>query len=257
MSSLSVISSASATDVGLVRDANEDSLLLANNIGLYGVADGMGGHAGGKQASSMAMTVIEEVLRSGDLPKTLANAESMKTAPTPMMLQDAIMAASRRIFDAGQAEPKLRGMGTTVTIIAINGTRAFIGHVGDSRCYLLRDDSLRLLTTDHSLVNDQVRAGLMTPAQAQVSDLRNIITRSVGCARQVEVDTVGVDVATGDRFLLCSDGLTNTVDDDAIAASLRSPSLDDAAGALIESALESGGLDNVTVVCLDVGTTSD
>jgi PPM family protein phosphatase len=167
-------------------------------------------------------------------------------------LADSIRFACSNIYDTALDDVSLRGMGTTATLLLIASGRAFLAHVGDSRCYLLRGDTFVQLTEDHSLVNEQVQAGLMTEAEARTSHLKNIITRSVGFEPDVAVDTLVLPLQPGDRFLLCSDGLTNLVQDPELAKKLAQPSIEQVPAALVELANDRGGDDNITVICLEV-----
>jgi serine/threonine protein phosphatase PrpC len=241
------IRSGAASDVGRVRSVNQDSLLVLADRGLFVVADGMGGHQGGEVASQLAV----EVLRASFVDAT-ADA-----------LAEAIADANERIFDAGEADPDLRGMGTTLVAAAIlpdqelDGVDAeahvLVANVGDSRAYLFRGGDLTQLTEDHSMVADLLREGRISEEEAEVHPQRNIVTRVLGVYDTVDVDLWPVDAVRGDRLLLCSDGLFNEVAPDQIAAVLRR--LDDpqdAASELVRRANEGGGRDNVTVVVLDV-----
>ena len=236
-----------ATDVGRVRSINQDSYLVLADKGLYVVADGMGGHQGGEVASKLAV----DVLRATYLDST-ADA-----------LAEAIADANERIHDVGEADPDLRGMGTTVVAAAVvpdddvdaadDEAQLLVANVGDSRAYLFRGGDLTQLTEDHSMVADLLREGRISAEEAEVHPQRNIVTRVLGVYDQVEVDLWPVDAVRGDRLLLCSDGLFNEVAADQIAAVLRR--LNDpqeAASELVRRALEGGGRDNVTVLVLDV-----
>jgi protein phosphatase len=245
------IRSAGLSDVGRVREHNEDAHLIVDEIGLYVVADGMGGHLGGQTASSIAVkTVGESVDRNKQAMLDGALVMPLESSPVPRLLADAVRAACAAIYDAAQNDPDLQGMGTTVTTLVLQGGRAFIAHVGDSRCYLQRGDRIIQITDDHSLVNEQIKAGLITREQARQSRLKNIITRSVGFEKDVAVDTFALPVQEGDRFLMCSDGLANFVDDTEIGIALATLPLDQVPRAMVDLANERGGDDNITVVCL-------
>ena len=252
------IRSAGKSDVGRVREKNEDSFLVSDELGLFVVADGMGGHLGGQMASSLAVKTIGEVIgnRRSELEAAPAD-EPLETVSVPRILADAVRAACSTIYDTAQHDPELQGMGTTVTAMVVRGPRAFIAHVGDSRCYLQRGTRVIQITDDHSLVNEQIKAGLITREQARSSRLKNIITRSVGFERDVAVDTFALPVQPNDRFLLCSDGLANFVDDTEIGLALASMPIDDVPLKLIELANERGGDDNITVVCLTADGSHD
>jgi serine/threonine protein phosphatase PrpC len=247
-----VIRSAGKSDVGKVREKNEDSLLVNDALGLYVVADGMGGHVGGQRASSLAVQTIDAAIVShqGVIAQAIAD-EPVEGTTLSQVLSDAVRAACAAIFDTAQSDTSLQGMGTTVTAMLLYSGRAIVAHVGDSRCYLHRDEQIMQITDDHSLVNEQIKAGLISREQARTSRLKNIITRSVGFERDVAVDTFTLPVSSGDKFLLCSDGLINLVEDAEIGRCLVEETLDVAASKLIDLANLRGGDDNITVVCLE------
>jgi protein phosphatase len=235
------------------REHNEDSWLVNEDIGLYVVCDGMGGHAGGETASRLAVQTVERELigarmRSDD---PFASAAPLSDTPLAGALREAIEGACAAVFRTSRANPELQGMGTTCIALLLHGGTAILGHVGDSRAYAMRDGEAIQLTEDHSLVNEQVRAGLLTYDEARHSRLKNIITRSVGFEEDVLVDLLGFETAPGDRYLLCSDGLSNLVDNEEIATQLlRHDDPERACRALIDLANERGGDDNVTVVVI-------
>lgn len=225
---------AAATHVGRVRTSNEDSYLVDDQLGIFAVADGMGGHAAGEVASSVALDAIQGSLQSGST------------------IDTAVSLANASVREQAAENPDLAGMGTTLTLLSIVGTPT-IGHVGDSRAYRLRNGTLQLLTDDHSLVAELVRAGRLTPEQAATHPRRSIITRALGADENVTVDLVPVEILEGDRILLCSDGLPTMISDDAIRAALSNPAdVPDIAQNLIELANAAGGEDNVTVIVADV-----
>lgn len=223
----------SATDIGRVRERNEDSMLV--DPPLYVVADGMGGHRGGQVASQVALEAMEE-LETGD----------------GGSLAEHVRRANRAVWDRSVEDERLSGMGTTLTAARIAGGSALIAHVGDSRAYLLRDGSLRQLTTDHTLVARMVKSGEITEAEAEVHPHKNVLTRALGTDEQVEVDEDSIALVDGDRLLLCSDGLTGMVTEDQIQAILEtSEQPQQAADRLVKAANRAGGIDNITVVVLD------
>lgn len=241
-----------ATDVGLRREVNEDSFLMLPRNGIWIVADGMGGHAGGQVASALT---VETVGRS--LVRRLADAERAARRDggrinIPLILEHSVRDACSGVFDEAQRRPELAGMGSTVTVMLVYGAFAYFGHVGDSRAYLVRDGQIHQLTEDHSLVQEQVAAGLITPEQARVSMMRNIITRSIGFEREVKVDTGAVPLARGDVFVLCSDGLTGHVEDHEILEIVQTHDRRRTPRALIDLANERGGEDNSTVIVATV-----
>ncbi len=238
------LSSFAGTDVGLARSGNEDSHLRGRTV--FAVADGLGGHQGGEVASAMAV----EPLAALD-GRAFADADQAAEALTA-----AIRAANQAILQRGRSDPELWGMGTTVTAAAVAHDRVLqLAHVGDSRAYLLRKGApLRQLTTDHTVVAEAVERGLLTREQAAIHPQRGVVTRAVGLDPDVRVDLPEpLELEPGDQVLLCSDGLTEVVDDDQIAGVLADQ-VDggDACGTLIAAANRAGGPDNVTVVLLRV-----
>ena len=232
----------SATDVGRVRTNNEDNLLVVEDRDLYAVADGMGGHAGGEVAS---LTAVEAL-------KAAYNNERTADA-----LADAMRHANRAVWSRAGEDSSLRGMGTTMTAVALvdeDGEEVLaVANVGDSRAYLLRDGELDQLTDDHSLTEELVRRGELTPEEAAIHPQKHILTRVLGMDTEVEVDCFRVVPYRGDRVLLASDGLFNELDDGQIASLLRRlADPDEAARELVRAAKSSGGNDNITVVVVDV-----
>jgi protein phosphatase len=240
------------TDVGRKRDQNEDSFFVDGELGLFVVADGMGGHAGGATASKMAVQAIETRMRAAReaTPELFTPSGSLEESTIPEILREAVESACQAIFQTAQGDAALAGMGTTVTAVAVAGPKAFVAHVGDSRCYLARRDRIYQVTEDHSLVNEQLKAGAITPDEARHSRFRNIITRSVGFESDVAVDLMGIDLEAGDRIVVCCDGLSNMVEDSEILEIVSTVPLESSPKALIELANERGGDDNVTVVVI-------
>ena len=236
-----------ATDVGRVRSHNEDSFLVDDEAGLYLVADGMGGHAGGAHASQLSVDVVRKVVRRGMAQLSGVSPEARNATITEMLCA-AASEASARIFDQAEAEPRLQGMGTTLTGLFLYGERGYVVHVGDSRAFLMRGGTCRQLTNDHSWLNEQVQAGLLTEEEAAVSDLKHIITRSVGFERHVEADVIPLNVSLGDAFLLCSDGLANYVEPEEIAELARDHWYADLPQLCTDLANKRGGDDNITVL---------
>ncbi|MDQ3914556.1 MAG: Stp1/IreP family PP2C-type Ser/Thr phosphatase [Actinomycetota bacterium] len=227
------------TDVGRVRQGNEDSYLLEPPI--YAVADGMGGHIAGDVASATAVDVIAAGAR---------DAQSLDGSA----LADLVTRANEAIWEKARSDPALHGMGTTCTLLMIDGDTAYLAHVGDSRAYLLRGDSLTQLTEDHTLVERMVREGRLSAEEAANHPQRSVITRALGVDQHVQVDMLREQLSRGDRILLASDGLTSMVEADEIAGVLAAE--DDpqaAADRLVEMANAAGGEDNVTVLVVDVG----
>jgi len=249
---MSKFRSAARTDVGMKRDHNEDSFLVNEDIGLYVVCDGMGGHAGGETASRLAVQTIEKELISAKLriDDPFSAKASLPESPLAGALREAVEGACAAVFRSSRAHPELAGMGTTCISLLVQGEHAIVGHVGDSRAYLVRDGQVWQLSEDHSLVNEQVRAGLLTEEEAKHSRLKNIITRSVGFEEDVLVDVVGVETRSGDKFLLCSDGLSNLIDNDEIRDALVQTELGQVPEMLIQLANSRGGDDNITVIAV-------
>ena len=245
--------SAGLTDVGRKRDHNEDSFLIDDELQLYVVADGMGGHAGGGTASRIAVETIDKKLR--DLRATMpekAGPTNLQDSAVPETIRSAVEQACLAIFAKAQEDPELAGMGTTVISLMLDDAHAFFAHVGDSRAYLVRGDLIQQISEDHSLVNEQIKAGMITPEEARHSRYRNIITRSVGFEEEVQVDVMGLLAEPGDTFILCSDGLANMLEDSEILETVRSETLQGIPAKLIEMANERGGDDNITVVAVRV-----
>jgi PPM family protein phosphatase len=234
---LRIADHASITDVGRQRHTNEDNFY--DEPPLFAVADGMGGAQAGEVASEMA---IEEFVQERDT-----------DAPAEKQLQHIAQGANRKIFEVAQADSRRAGMGTTLTAAMLDGQSVAVGHVGDSRLYLFRDGDLERLTRDHSLVEEFVRQGKLTPEQAEKHPQRSVITRALGPEGSVEVDTFRIPARDGDVFLLCSDGLSGMVADDTMAAILNEGGpLDATARKLIEAANDNGGRDNITAVLFRV-----
>lgn len=242
--------SAGLTDVGRKRNHNEDSFLVDEELQLFVVADGMGGHAGGGTASRLAVETIDREMRAAkNAPDRPFDSNSpLQDSPLPEYLRGAVEKACFEIFKAAQEDPRLAGMGTTTIALCVHGEHALFAHVGDSRAYLVRGDLIQQISEDHSLVNEQIKAGMITPEEAKHSRYKNIITRSVGFEEEVQVDVMGIVTEPGDFFILCSDGLANLVDDKEIREAVSSGSLEDAPKKLIELANERGGDDNITVI---------
>jgi protein phosphatase len=242
------------TDVGQRREQNQDALLIDEPLGLFVVADGMGGHAGGGTASRIAVETIRKaiLLAREEEPALFGSGAEGEENPLPDLLGHAVEQACAAIFEASQADTELAGMGTTVTAVLVDGHSAFVAHVGDSRAYLLRAGHIYQVTQDHSLVAEQLRSGVITEEDARNSRYKNIITRSVGFEREVLVDLMGLELEAGDAIVSCSDGLTNLVDDQEIL-SLVEEAGTDAVERLVDLANERGGDDNITVAMVLLG----
>jgi protein phosphatase len=237
---------AARTSTGRVRSSNEDAFGYRPERGIYVVCDGMGGAAGGEVASRMAVeTVLERVSTEDGMPEG-------------ERLHEAIAEANRVVLERAESEPGLYGMGTTLVALLLGAgagaSPALIAHAGDSRCYRLRRGKLLRITHDHSLVDEQMRLGTMTQEEADRSPFRSVITRAIGTQKSVTEDVVALDVEKGDVFLLCSDGLTREVNEEAIGRILGAGGdLERAAQSLVDAANEAGGRDNVTALVVGIG----
>ena len=229
------------TDKGLKREGNQDSYLVEDRLGLYIVADGVGGHFGGEVASALAVETVREVVN---------HPRATEFRPRDVLAQ-AYEEASHRIFDRAAQESKLNGMGTTMVMSYVRENKIHIANVGDSRAYLYRKPFLWQLTEDHSLVNEQIRLGMMTEEQARKLIGKNVITRSVGFERDVFPDLLERELFDGDSYIFCSDGLSGMVPDNEICHILNTNAIDKTAQILVQRALDHGGDDNVTVLVVN------
>lgn len=239
------------TDVGRVRENNEDAYRIEASLELFVVSDGMGGEAHGEVASGLTVeTVIEHCQASlANLSTPLFGEPRPDFSPRTNRLASAVHLANKRIYDAGERNLTQRGMGATVVAAWFEGSRLSLAHVGDSRAYLLRGGSLEQLSADHSLVAEQVRQGLLTPQQAEASELQNVLTRALGPHDDVAVDVEEHMLLPGDTLLLCTDGVSRMVTDEEIASTLiTSLAAQQAADRLIDLANENGGVDNSTAI---------
>jgi PPM family protein phosphatase len=234
---------AAATDRGRKRPSNEDAFGFSIENGVYVVCDGMGGAAAGEIASSIA---VEEMLR--------LFSSRAEEALMPSIAEEAITAANKAVFTRAQRNENLSGMGTTLVGLVVRERNVWVLNIGDSRCYRLRERRLEQLTLDHSLVEEQVRLGRMTAAEALRSPLKNVITRAVGTQSHVTADVLELKVEAGDLFLLCSDGLTRELPDSTIESilSVESP-LQELCTRLVNSAKKAGGHDNITCILVRAG----
>ncbi len=250
------ITSCGITDVGMKRTNNEDNYLVNDELNLFVCCDGMGGHVGGEYASAIAVNTVEEVLASIETdPDAVSPEADGPVERTREKLRYAIRLAGKRIFEKASAEPEYKGMGTTALALLLELGNFYIAHVGDSRGYLLREGRIEQLTEDHSLVYQKVKEGVLTPEEAKTHKLRNIITRSLGYMEEVEVDIQVRAVRRGDKFLLCSDGLSNHVSTAEIGELLQRNSPQQTARQLVQLACDRGGDDNITVVAVRVDET--
>jgi protein phosphatase len=240
------------SDIGRKRGRNEDSYLVNPELKLFMVADGMGGHSGGEFASRFAVNTIEEVIQSmnTDPEATVISGVNSDEADFGDRLRYAIQVASQKIYDQAMFDQELKGMGTTVAALILDKKRVCIANVGDSRVYLVRNNAIKQITQDHSLVSEQMRAGIISENDAKKHKFKNIITRSVGYQEEVEIDLTYLDLQSGDSLVLCSDGLTNQVDDPVILESIvrHGSHIESSCRELVKKANENGGDDNITVV---------
>jgi PPM family protein phosphatase len=243
------------SNVGMRRLQNEDSYLINDKLRLYVVADGMGGHQGGEFASKLAVSTMEEMVRKllgGDPEDTQIEGVNTKGADPGGCLKHAIAEAGRRIHQQALYDENLRGMGTTTVAALVMAPSIYIANVGDSRAYLIRHQTIEQVTEDHSLVSEQVRAGVLKAEDAKGHKLKNIITRSVGYQEEVDSDVTVLNPQVGDRILMCSDGLSNLVGDEEILKIVSHEEPPKACETLVREANRRGGDDNITVVILQV-----
>jgi len=247
---------ASLSHPGMVRSHNEDAAFVDGVAGLAVLADGMGGYNAGEVASGIAVDVISrnmlpDLTSRRDLTKVDSSSGRSHAA---LLLQHQIEMANKAIYETAQTRPECAGMGTTIVASVFCGNRASIGHVGDSRCYRLRGDVLEQLTRDHSLLQEQIDSGMLTPERAKYSLNKNLVTRALGIDESAPVDIVEYRVEAGDVYLLCSDGLTDMVDADVIGSTLvrNRSNLGAAAAELVELANRGGGRDNISVVLVGI-----
>lgn len=273
---------------GRKRERNEDSYLVDPDTGILAVADGMGGHQGGATASRMAvellakelgeargdfdwavrkqkdisvrvteeMPAITDTSETGDLAPTIPGTDevlppggaAMIFSPALELMRSIVRRASSQIFEAAWQKPELRGMGTTLTAVLVHGGKAHVVHAGDSRCYMFRDGQLRQLTDDHSWINEQLKAGAISEAEARSSRFRHVITRSIGFERDTDADLKSVPVSPGDCFVLCSDGMSNYIEHGELERIIAMTWYRSLPQRLIELANDRGGDDNITVV---------
>ena len=243
------------TDVGLQRDHNEDAVASDDAMGFVVLADGMGGYKAGEVASEMAVLSITAELMEG-----LANQQPGKVDSAlgkqaeAQLIFDAVKSANEVIYSVSQSQPQCAGMGTTLVVGVFTNNKLLVGHVGDSRMYRLRDQKLSQITEDHSLLQEQIKSGLITPEQAKYSANKNLVTRALGIDPEVELELNEYDVEVGDIYLVCSDGLSDLVDDEVIESALNKlmPDINVAAQALVQLANENGGKDNISVILIKV-----
>ena len=244
---------AGKTDKGRCRSKNEDFFLVDADLGFMVVADGMGGHAAGEVAAELASTLctkqLKKSLQTGHVPVFYHVPPKDGLDPRSLILGDCVKFSNQAVYEAAQSSPDKHNMGTTLVAALWLDDRLAVAHVGDSRLYVVHSNRLQQCTTDHSFVQEQVTKGLLKPEEAEKSDLRNMLTRSVGVNENVDVDVVEVPLAQGDFILLCSDGLTKMLDDDQIALVFQNEmEPQKIVDELVRRANEAGGGDNITAV---------
>jgi protein phosphatase len=250
-----VLEIASCTDPGMVRSHNEDSIASDAANGLVVLADGMGGYNAGEVASGMATTVI-----TTEMQQILAHTPPFEIDPktnqemAPQLVRDQVLKANTSIYQAAQSQPQYAGMGTTLVVCLFYDNRVLVAHLGDSRLYLLRDGQFRQVTRDHSLLQEQIDSGLLTPEQAKHAQHKNLVTKALGIDPSVEPEIHEYPTRPGDLYLLCSDGLCDMVEDDDICMALEAfgANLNLAAQQLVQMANDNGGRDNVSVILVRV-----
>ena len=254
---------ASMSDTGKIRSHNEDAVIVSGDAGFVVLADGMGGYNAGEVASSMATTIIQQVIESqiqesllADASATVDTAGAAVDHPTgaEALLVNAIESANLAIFDASVQVPDYTGMGTTVVVALFHDHGVTVAHVGDSRAYRLRDGVLSQITRDHSLLQEQIDAGLITVEQAKFAQHKNLITRAVGVDVVIDIESSYFEVLAGDCYLLCSDGLSDMLSDVALAEIVDDcgENITAATGKLVAQANENGGRDNISVILVRV-----
>ncbi len=235
------------TDVGMVRDTNQDAfkiLALGQGAGLALVCDGMGGAQGGDTASYIAKKVIAETIQE-------KYCDTMGAEAAKILVRESVLQANHAIYQTAREDAELAGMGTTVVLALLYQNHAYVAHVGDSRLYRYRDHQLTQLTRDHSYIQEMVDRGELSPDQARVHPDRNFITRAVGIQWDVEIDLHVLELEPGDRLLLCTDGLSSTCTDEQIGEVLSQNPLEESAEILVRLANQGGGHDNITVVIVE------
>jgi protein phosphatase len=253
------IVSGGVTDVGRVRTNNEDCFRIVAPLHLFVLSDGMGGEAHGEVASALAVETVVQHCSDGEknAAATLYGEQQPGWSDKTRRLSSAAHLANKKIFESAHEHPDQQGMGATLTAAWIDGSRLSIAHVGDSRAYLLRNGSLQQLTSDHSLVAEQVRQGILTPAEAEESEMQSVLLRALGSQPDVQIDAEEYLLIARDIVLLCSDGLTRMVIEPEIAGTLQAePDATRAAQKLVELANDRGGADNITVVVIRIGAES-
>jgi serine/threonine protein phosphatase PrpC len=243
------------TDVGQRRDHNEDAIASDDSMGFVILADGMGGYKAGEVASEIAVLSVTAELKEAMMSVRPGQVDTMlgKQAEAKLII-DAVRNANAAIYNVSQTQPQCAGMGTTLVVGLFTNNKLLVGHIGDSRMYRLRNQVLTQITEDHSLLQEQIKSGLITPEQAKFSATKNLVTRAVGIDPEVELELNEYDVEVDDIYLLCSDGLSDLVEDELIQATLNmlSSDLPEAAQKLVQMANDNGGKDNISVILVRV-----
>jgi serine/threonine protein phosphatase PrpC len=240
-----------ATDVGLTRNHNEDNFLVDRKLNLFIVADGMGGHAAGEIASSVAVHEVRKVLMESRevIDRYASSGSVLRRQPVLSLIDRAISQACQLVYRLAQEDSERHGMGTTLSMLLIINGRGFVGHVGDSRIYMTRGAEAKLVTEDHSVINELIKSGRLNPEEAHNSPYKNAVTRAVGVHEAVEVDTFDFEVKPGDNYLLCSDGLSGYFErDEEIKPYLADEDIKQIPQRLIDYANHCGGKDNITAI---------
>ncbi|MFC2171750.1 Stp1/IreP family PP2C-type Ser/Thr phosphatase [Acidobacteriota bacterium] len=242
------------SDVGKKRTNNEDHILQDDELGIFVVCDGMGGHAAGEVASSQCCSIVHDILKENyskiqtykEIPSYDNRKESL------YLLEEAIHTACKTLYDTAVADDSKRGMGTTCVVIAIAGDHALVAHVGDSRAYMIRQGAAYQITEDHSFVSEHLRKGLISPEEATKRVYRSVLTRSVGYRESVQVDTLNLELMPGDAFLICTDGLTEYLDEDEYVFLFEDTALQEIPKKLVDVANNRGGKDNISCIAIQV-----
>lgn len=249
---------AARTDTGRVRPQNEDAIAINPICGLAVLADGMGGYNAGEVASGIAVAVTKQTLEDGlcRLPSGKYASSQPEAHPVHQLMVDSIQRANDAILDAAHSEPQYAGMGTTLVTALVQHDKIIIAHVGDSRAYRFRNGELIQITRDHSLLQEQIDAGLIDPALAHYAQYKNLVTRAVGVAPALEVEIHQHQMESGDVYLLCSDGMSDMLQSFEIVEILeRHSSLTGACDALVQRANDHGGRDNISVILIKLRST--
>lgn len=253
MSAHTVLEFASHTDTGLVRSHNEDAIFICSDIGLAILADGMGGYNAGEVASQMSVDLVREQIQQKQAGSWMPRLPWQTSIPAKW-INDAIVYANQKVIEQANKNPDNFGMGTTIVTALCHQDKLVVGHVGDSRAYLFRDQYLEQITRDHSVLQAQIDAGLISQADAHLSPIKNLITRAVGSNDEIEVEVHDHQMRVGDIFVLCSDGLSDMLDQIHLQTVLREQSndLDTCCKTLVYLANRQGGFDNISVVLIRV-----